>query len=731
MKVLGLILAVGLGLSGAAALADGVTVTSGEHGDFTRIALDFGHPVDWQVGRTPDGYALRVTGEEPSYDLTQVFDLIGKDRISALWVDKANGDLHLGIGCACYAMPFAFRPSIVVIDVKSGKPPKGSAFEADLPGAAAAQPPVFDAQAGQPPTDGRYDWVGARAVSSPAAAAAEPVAPATPLPVDTALEPLRKALLEEMSRGAAAGLIDMSLPRETTDGMVVGIPSAQIALGDSPNYAAHIGETSDKKVNAAGEACLPDEAVDIGSWALSDQPVSMQMALPMTDLIGEFDKPDPEALAKAVKFQLFLGFGAEARAYLRAFPVEEKESAIWTSMGAILDGDPDPAQAFVTMANCDTQAALWAALSIPNLALEPAVNSKSIVRAFSALPPHLRLLLGPRLADQMLSIHDDLAARSIRDAVTRLPGEKAADVTLLEAKLDVAQGDLDAAEARLAPLAGQSGPASEDALADLVTTTAHNLKPISPDQVDALAAVAQERRDSADAARFDSAVVLGRAAAGQFDEAFAGLKEHPDLADTVWQILAVLGSDEDVLRHAVLAPGTPPPEPAAKAAERLADRLLGLGFVPEAGAWLALAPDPAPDLLARYNLARRDGTAAVAAVAGVDDPAAADLKAQGLTLTGNHRAAADVWKGLGQDQAFWAAEGLAQDWPVIADGGPAPWSDAAKAYLTDPTPPAPAKDAPPNGPLAQARAIVSTTETTRAAIDALLTAVPSPAPPSQ
>lgn len=730
MRIAGFILTLALGLSGAAALAGGVTVTSGEHGDFTRIALDFGHPVDWQVGRTPDGYALRVTGEEPGYDLTQVFDLIGKDRISALWVDKETGDLHLGIGCACYAMPFAFRPSIVVIDVKAGKPPKVSAFEADLPGAAAAQPPVFDAAAGQPPSDGRYDWVGARAASGPAAAAAEPVAPAAPLPVDAALEPLRKALLEEMSRGAAAGLIDMSLPRETTDGMVVGIPSAQIALGDSPNYAAHLGESSDQAVTAEGTACLPDEAVDIGNWALSDLPVAMQIAMPMTGLIGEFDKPDPEALAKAVKFQLYLGFGAEARAYLRAFPAEE-EAAIWTSMGAILDGDPDPSQAFVKMANCDTKAALWAALSIPNLALEPAVNSKSIVRAFSALPPHLRLLLGPRLADQMLSIHDEPAARSIRDAVTRLPGEKAADVTLLEAKLDVAQGDLDAAEARLAPLARQSGPASEDALVELVTTTAHHLKPILPDQVDALAAVAQERRDSADAARFDRAVILGRAAAGQFDEAFAGLKDHPDLGETVWQILSVLGNDDDLLRHAVLAPVTPPPEDATRAAERLADRLLGLGFVPEAGAWLALAPDPAPDLVARLNLARRDGSAAVAAVAGVDDPAAADLKAQGLILTGNHRAAADVWKGLGQDQAFWMAEGLAQDWPVLADGGPAPWADAAKAYLTDPAPPPPAKDAPPNGPLAQARAIVSTTEATRAAIDALLTAVPSPAPPSQ
>ena len=710
-------------------LAQDVTVTSGEHGNFTRIALDFGQVIDWQMGRTSDGYALRVAGQKPNYDLSAVYRLIGKDRIAALWVDPANGDLHLGIGCGCFAMPFAFRPSIVVIDIKNGKPPKGSAFEVDLPGAStklAGVPP-------DPEPSGRpaYDWVGARQTETGAKAPALPDAPAAPLPVGAGLESLRKALLEEMSRGAAAGLIDLSLPRNPTEGMVVGSPNTRFALGDAPNYATHLGETASEPTSATGSACLPDTALDITKWALSDQPIADQMAEPMTGMVGEFDRPDPEVVSKAVKFALYLGFGAEARALIGAFPVETDDVPVWTSLGLILDDRPDPAGAFLSMAGCDTAAALWAALSIGNLPHEPSVNTKAVVRAFSALPPHLRLLVGPRLADKLLAIHDDLAARSIRDAVTRLPGQKPADVTLLEAKLDVAQGDLSAAEARLAPLAAQSGPASEDALAALVATTARHLKPIAPEQVDALAAVAQERRDGPDAAQFDAAVTLGRAAAGQFDEGFKGLSAHPELTETLWSLLSVLGTDDDVAAWAVLPVGEGPPPGAASAAARIAERLLGLGFTDQAALWLAIVPVPDPDLAARLALAQNDGAAVVKAVAGMADPALQDLKAKGLTLTGNHRAAADVYRALGKDVGYWASMSLAKDWSTLANGGPAPWANAAQSLLEVPSPPPAKSGQAVPGPLAEARAIVATADTTQAAIMALLAAVPMPTAPTQ
>lgn len=111
-----------------------VVVKSGEHDGFTRLVMDYGHPIVWQMGRTEDGYELRIADESPGYDLTEAFKLIGKSRLAAIWADPTSGDLRLGIACACHAIPFEFRPGIVVIDLSDGPPPKGSSFELSLDG---------------------------------------------------------------------------------------------------------------------------------------------------------------------------------------------------------------------------------------------------------------------------------------------------------------------------------------------------------------------------------------------------------------------------------------------------------------------------------------------------------------------------------------------------------------------------------------------------------------------
>ena len=121
------------------ALAAPVQVSTGEHPGFTRLVLQYDAPVNWVIGRTPDGYELRLPEATAQYDLSRAFDQIGRTRLAAIWADPETGALHVGVGCACYAMPFEFRPGIVVIDLKDGAPPKGSSFEQPLDGSVAGQ----------------------------------------------------------------------------------------------------------------------------------------------------------------------------------------------------------------------------------------------------------------------------------------------------------------------------------------------------------------------------------------------------------------------------------------------------------------------------------------------------------------------------------------------------------------------------------------------------------------
>ena len=50
-----------------------ILVRSGEHDGFTRLVMEYGAAIDWQVGRTDDGYELRIAKQPPDYDFTEAF----------------------------------------------------------------------------------------------------------------------------------------------------------------------------------------------------------------------------------------------------------------------------------------------------------------------------------------------------------------------------------------------------------------------------------------------------------------------------------------------------------------------------------------------------------------------------------------------------------------------------------------------------------------------------------
>lgn len=400
-----LVFALWLVLAGFATAAP-VLVKSGEHDGFTRLVLEFPSPVEWQVGRTADGYALRIANDTPAYDLTEAFKLIGKSRLAGIAADPASGVLNLAIACACYAIPFEFRPGIVVIDLRDGKPPKGSSFEDPLVQVAAR--PEGDTEAAPPVSaPARYDWtVPALAqlrTGAPKAANAQPFA--TQLDSDPALQPLRDSLLHQLSRGAAQGVVDMAKlhPGKTVELAPEGeiTPAVRIGLGELPGVSMSNGLPDHESIGAEGQACVDSARLDVARWG-DDSPIFAQIAKSSAGLIAEFDKPDPAVLQRAIQFQLFIGFGAEAKQLMQAFPVDLPDKPLWQSMARLVDGRPDPGSAFIGQESCDSAAALWAILAQPQLDASQHVNTNAAFLAFSALPIGLRRDLGPVLADRFI-----------------------------------------------------------------------------------------------------------------------------------------------------------------------------------------------------------------------------------------------------------------------------------------------------------------------------------------
>ena len=76
-----------------------------------------------------------------------------------------------------------------------------------------------------------------------------------------------------------------------------GNPSVEIRLGEAPNLVLRQKGEEDAPLSADGAECIPDENLDVASWA-EDRPFSEQIGPALSGLIGEFDKPDPEAIKR-------------------------------------------------------------------------------------------------------------------------------------------------------------------------------------------------------------------------------------------------------------------------------------------------------------------------------------------------------------------------------------------------------------------------------------------------
>ena len=289
------------------AQAETVAVQSGEHGDFTRLVLDFALPTTWQMVRTPEGYAVTVDQPGLEFDLSSVYRVITQDRLSTIWTDPATGALTLGIGCACHAFPFEMASDVLVIDLRDGPAPPASSFEYAADGE--LMPPLTPRAAKRPKTrpmppvaetrqetvpslaDGPvYDWIAA------AGAAAKPV-PVTTQAVTTpevpASEPaphldqaaLQDALLRQISKGAARGTVEIAPAMRNhaaatepamTDTPAGHDPMVQIAVDGAGWVDPDATDREADRMTATGATCIPDSAVDVAAWG-DARPVAVAM----------------------------------------------------------------------------------------------------------------------------------------------------------------------------------------------------------------------------------------------------------------------------------------------------------------------------------------------------------------------------------------------------------------------------------------------------------------------
>ncbi|MCC6305727.1 MAG: hypothetical protein IT545_11105 [Rhodobacteraceae bacterium] len=606
------------------------------------------------------------------------------------------------------------------------------------PGEGGAGPKPAPAADGAPPA--------AAGPAGPAPAAPSAAAEEASGAAEDPLAAARADLLFELARAAAQGMVAVP-PPPSAPPLPPPAPPPAPAAGDPPAPAnlapgapirietgldRAAGATPRIALTPTGGECPGDGDFDVAAWGGGGD-AGAAIARGRSALVGEFDRPDPVAVLALARLYVHLGFGAEARALLAAFPVPGAEAAGVAALALIVDGAPAvPAAPFAGMAACDGAVALWAVLAAPALERGVPVATAAVLRAFSGLPPHLRRLLGRPLADRFLSTGDAETARALRDAAERA-GAAGSPIGLVSARIALSRGQVEEAEALLADLAAGPGPEAAEALALLLESRLGRGAAIAPALAGAAEALAFELGESAVGARLAAVHARALAARGEHEAAFAALSRLAPgpattaLADALLVALAASAPEDVFLRLAFAAlpgagaPRHPPGGPEARRA--LARRLAEAGFGAEAQALLG-PPDGLAGadrrLWARAALALGDGRAALAAVAGDDHAEAAGLRGAALARLGDHRGAAAAYAGADPALAA-AARWRAGEAVAAAD---APDLAASLAALARPAPEP--RPSPASGPLATARALIADSAARRAAAAGLLAAYPPP-----
>ena len=552
-------------------------------------------------------------------------------------------------------------------------------------------------------------------------------------------------LLQQIGRAANQGLVSVAADGPPGAGTAAGLDP--LGRTDRPlNPLDHISVTSaiDRETglmaalsDGSNEAlhCIPDRNVAIHLWG-NESPFADQIGPLRSALVREFDDVNPAGVYALARIYLYFGFGAEARSMLAILPPAEQASqdaALLDAMAGLMDGtDLPPQHPFSGQQACESNSAFWGALA--DGAVKKNANTDAIQQAFSKLPTHLRVHLGPRVSKMFAEAGEHHVAEAVLRAVDRTGIEEVPEINLAEAAIAELAGDTEkVAEELTSEVAERTGNAPA-ALIDLVALSVKERKALSPDVPDLIASYELENRDTELGAELRRAQVSSLALMGQFHEAFQELKglterDGPSARAAALEPLMVLlaerADDVTFLQYGLVFAGQATAAEAAPVAVPVARRLLDLGFADYAQELLnklSLAPQDETRrlMMAEAALALDKPHRALVELMGLDGSRANRLRAEALWRNGEYGRAGEYLLAEDEKDAaargFWHSEDLGAIEEIEPEEGAQFGTVASVTTKIGET----VKDPDSLPPLAYARALVESSEGTRGGIADLL-----------
>lgn len=702
--------------------AQTVEVRSGQHEGFIRLIIDLPERVDVKIENWRDEATITLPGQQFTFETSRVFDRISRDRIEDAVTDTQNATLRLKLRCKCEVTSFWHGEALLVLDVRD--------TDATFPPApetlANTAPPDLEAER---PISQRLS-IPQGAVSLAASLATSQLQPKAETKTDAAEthdddkhEPedandllareTREHLVKQLSRAATQGLLS---PRVSIAQTAVAEESPTtekeaepISATATPSAAEHINLRAQSSIDRdflsvieegmsalTAPACADAQSLDVGTWG-TDAPFAKQIGVLRKDLIGEFDQVNTAAVVQLAQLYLYFGLGAEARQTLSMADGELEDSNNLLALASIMeDGHATPGSPLANHLDCDGPAVLWSVLSHETLPEDTQINKDAALRSFDALPRQLRSHLGPVLSRRFLEAGDQQAADNVLRILNRHEETQTAGVDLLEAEIDLIEGENEKALEGLEAVVETNTELSAQALIELIDTAIGTKESVSFDHAVLAGAYLQQNKDGAMESDLARVYLTGLAASGAFDQSYEERTRlapllSPGLAAAVdTELLDQLTTSADeitFLRHVFSGPVADHSTLSSEAANATAARLLGMGFADAARSFViedVAGINGRERKLLRAKIAILDGQAGQAEteLSDVTGDDADLLRANARELAGDHLTAAEFYAATGDEERSLRQAWLAEDWNrLIASEESTMSSGAALALL--------------------------------------------------
>ncbi|MBQ1203511.1 MAG: hypothetical protein IIX61_06900 [Loktanella sp.] len=705
------------------ALAQPLTVLTGEHDRFTRVVVRLPAGAEWQFGRTASGYGLRLPVTE-GYNLGRFFDLIPRSRISNVSQDATNGSLFMELACECRAAVEVIDSGFLVIDISTGPADADSPFEALIFGDE-QNSLLAEAKAS---TDDR--------LKLPVILLRQPMNRIDPAifgfpsgngapqekSADEELRALEERVIDGLGRGLSSGLLTPDLQQVPVpltvrrDLPAPPLPGMAVLTGDDP---LAIPQASNPSLTADGTACVPDAILRMTDWS-DGRTMAEQLGPLRSAVTHEFDRIDPVATENLARLYLYFGFGREAMQMLALDGGASQERIYLRTIAQIIDDDPVALPDLNLQLTCRSSISLWAFLANTDEDTNASADLDAVLGAFKDLSLPLQRHLGPRLAEKFIMTGQDDAARQVLSAaITARPD--AVETRLAGAIIASQSGEAEDALQTLADLAQNNARIPVRAMTKLLTESVTNDRPIAESEMAVADGLRFEQAGEAEVIALAAAQIRAHLAMGAFADAAQILQSQrsrfdPDTFAALQREFG-LTATEKMPDVAFLAFAISPARmaEATDVQNRIAERLIMLGF-PDGALNLLLTRD-APDdkdglyLRATALLALRNPEAVLRLLRDDSAPRAANLRQAARDLrAGNPTAALSL-----SDTAPVESDWRNGQWSSLAAHDDALLRDVAAVILdTEGFDPA------TNAPLSDSRALLDAAAESRGLVSALL-----------